>query len=281
MVGAPVLLGEGLDAPGVTPPASRVFDGLAVGALALAALLVYAHDLGGTPAYLHHDEIFFAVQADAIASNAHDTNGRLLPVYFQVYSNLWYQPLPVYFTALLLQALPISEASVRLPAAIVGAIDVVLLYLVARRLFTSRVLALVAAGLLALAPAHFIFSRLAIDPLYPVPFVLAWLLGLAVFFERSNPWMLFFATTSLGVGFYSYMASVVMMPMYLAITCGALWAVRDQRLTRCAVAIAGFAWPVVLSVPFHLAHPDFLTDQLARYGPAGATAALDPLQRIS
>src|SRR5439155_23480693 len=128
----------------------------------------------------------------------------------------------VYVTSGFLTVLPFSEWSVRLPSAFLGTLDVVLLYVLARRVFGRRRHAALAAILLMLTPAHFIHSRIAMDYLYPVPFVLGWLLGLLVFIEEGRPWTLFASTLALGVGFYSYIAAVVMMPMYFVITCGFL-----------------------------------------------------------
>ena len=48
-----------------------------------------------------------------------------------------------------------------------------------------------------------------------------------------------------------------------------------------AVAIAGFAWPVLLSVPFHFSHPEVLMGEWHTYGASGAALQLDPLQRMS
>jgi hypothetical protein len=51
----------------------------------------------------------------------------------------------------------------RLPSALVGLTDIVLMYFVARWMFKREALAFVAAGMLALTPAHFMLSRYAAD----------------------------------------------------------------------------------------------------------------------
>lgn len=192
----------------------RVSSTLWLALLGAATFALYAWNLGRGPIYLHGAEVLFSLQAHAIATTGHDANSRLLPLYFQmpaIGENVWFHPAIVYFTAPFLLALPFSEWAVRLPSVCIGVIDVVLLYAIARRIFGSDRWALLASALLALTPAHFIHSRVAMDYLYPVPFVMAWLLCLLIFFERGRPGMLFLATSVLGVGFYSYIASVVMM----------------------------------------------------------------------
>jgi 4-amino-4-deoxy-L-arabinose transferase-like glycosyltransferase len=57
----------------------------------------------------------------------------------------------------------------------VGVIDVLLIAILARALLGSDLLGLAAGLILALSPAHFIHSRLALSVLFPMPFVLIWL----------------------------------------------------------------------------------------------------------
>src|SRR5262249_53309844 len=207
---------------------------------------LYAVDLGRAPVYLHNAEVLFALHAHSIVTTAHDTNGRLLPLYFQMPSigeNVWFHPVIVYWMAPFLGLLPMTEWALRLPSVFVGLLDVVLIFLVGQRLFHSPRWGLLAAALLTLTPSHFIHSRLAMDYLYPIPFVLTWLLCLLIFLERRQTWMLFLATSVLGLGIYSYIASVIMMPVYLAMT----WLVLHARslLSRrlFLVTVPGFAWP--------------------------------------
>ena len=111
----------------------------------------------------------------------------------------------------------------------IATLNVVLMYFVARRLFGTERWAFVAAALLAMTPAHFLHGRLLFDFIYPLPFVLTWLLFLLKYLDSGRPWLLFAATTALGVGVFSYIASVIMMPVYLALT--ALVLVSKQRVS--------------------------------------------------
>ena len=150
-------------------------------------LVLYTANLGHAPIYLHEAEVLFALHAHSIATTLHDTNGRLLPLYFQmpeIGENVWFHPMVVYAMAPWLKVLPLSETAIRLPSVLVGLTDVVLIYFIAARIFRSERWGLLAAALLALTPSHFIHSRMAMDYLYPVPFVLAWLLCLLAFLEQ-------------------------------------------------------------------------------------------------
>lgn len=244
--------------------------------IAAVAALLYLPRLGSAPIYVSPDEVFISLHAESIARTGRDYGGRLLPLYVQynyivydrvgnrIVRNGWLPPVIYYATALVLKVLPFSEATVRLPTAIVGIVDVLLMYFIGRRLFKNEPLAVLCAALLALTPAHFIHSRVALDYLYPVPFMLAWLLGLLTYMERGGEKRLFASTVSLGIGLYSYIASALVMPLYLVLTWAVLW--RERRPPRSyAVATLGFLLPALLSVPWLIAHPTMLTDVLSKY----------------
>src|SRR4029450_3151555 len=93
--------------------------------------IFYAWDLGANPVYLYVDEVVFALQAHAIATTAHDTNGRLLPLYFQmrqIADNSWFHPAIVYFMAPFVAVLPLSEAVIRFPSVVIGILNVCLMF---------------------------------------------------------------------------------------------------------------------------------------------------------
>lgn len=254
---------------------SRTTRGLAF--LLAAVFVLYAANLGRAPIYLHEAEVLFALHAHSIATTLRDTNGRLLPLYFQmppIGENVWFHPAIVYTMVPFMKLLPMTEAAIRLPSVFVGAIDLVLTYLIATRLFKSERWALLAAALLALTPAHFIHSRMAMDYLYPVPFVLGWLLFLMIYIERRRPWMLFTAASFLGIGVFSYIASVIMMPLYLLMTWVILRHSPPKSTRTYVLAAAGFVWPLVILAVWVWFHPVVFSQTLGRYqiGEAGAVA---------
>src|SRR5712692_3439725 len=190
---------------------NKVRTAITILSIAVLTFVLYARHLGDAPIYLSPDEVLIALDAHSIASTAHDSHGRFLPLFFQItdqFSTGWFTPLIFYVQSLVLKILPLSEAAIRLPSVLVGVVDVILMYGLARTIFKGKLQALFAMGLMALTPAHFIHSRLAMDYVYPLPFLMAWLLCLAKFEEHRSPWVLFAGSASLGIGCYSYIASI-------------------------------------------------------------------------
>jgi len=241
----------------------------------MATAAVYATRLAHAPIYLIHDEVNFSLQAIAIAETGRDLNGRLLPVYFsEPEFPAGRDPMMIYATALGLTVLPLSDAAVRIPTALVG-VSIVVLVLVLYARMTTRVWGpLVAALLLALSPGLFIHSRLALSVLYPLPFVVLWLLTLQEYEQRPRPWLLAAGSVSLGLGIYGYLAGIIMMPLYLAAT---VWCVRAWRNPRLLLWIAaGFGVVLLPMSLWHVAHPERYADLLQAYRmdvPPGAEAA--------
>ena len=267
---------------------------IALALLVAAAALIYGLGLDRTPPHLQRDEAVFALQSMSIAATGRDIDGRRLPLYFEMRllrDHVWFQPLLVYWTALFLKLVPPSQAAFRIPSVAIGAIDVLLLYFVAARLFRGRpdpdlrarlqlptetdsrfrAWGLAGAALLAATPAHMVHSRLAMDFIYPLPFVLGWMLCLQRYFDERRTPLLFAATSMLGIGFYSYIASVMMMPVYLLLTFGALLGAGVRSGRPYLVAVAGFAWPLAAMVAWMPAHLSIVGDTLGRYHIGGGS----------
>lgn len=246
-------------------------------ALAVGSLSLYLPQVDTVPPSLAEDEVWISMTAQSIATTGTDLMGRPWPLYIQMTAGSWFHPVIVYSIALVLQVLPLSEFAIRLPTVLAGVTNVVLMYLIARVLFRREAPAILAATLLALTPAHFLHSRFALEYLYPLPFILAWLLCLLTYLERENWRWLFAGTLILGLGFYSYIGSVFMMPIYLSLTVIALL-LRKTPVRGFAIAFAGFAVPLLaLFVPWLIQHQAAFGHTVGHYL-IYDTGRLNPLQ---
>ena len=237
--------------------------------LLIGAAIVYTWRLGEMPTYVSPDEAIIAVDAHSLATTGRDVHGNALPLYFYIQMpkserSGWFTPVIFYLSAAVQLVLPFSEWSIRIPSVMVGLTNLVLLFVLGRRLFGSTWIALMAAALLALAPAHYIFSRYALDYLYPVPFLLAWLVALHSAIQRPTARALLVCGLCLGVGFYSYAAAVVLTPIMLLLSIATLWSV-VERPKQLVMLAAGYAIPLTLFVIWFASHPDAFANTAQRY----------------
>lgn len=240
--------------------------------------IIYSFTLDRVPVHLNQDELGFALNAYSISKTGFDENGRFMPFYFWHLGIMWATPIIVYLTAIFLKILPLSEIVIRLPSVLVGTVNLVLIYLIAKKLFKSRLYGLAVALLLALTPAHFIHSRILLDNLFIVPFVLGWFYLILLFMEKRRLWLIFFAALLLGLGVHSYHAAKVMMPLYLIFTIFITSPFWIKKLVMLPIIILGFALPLLPLIPWLAQYPDTLTDQV-RYTGLYDTK-LSPLQGI-
>jgi 4-amino-4-deoxy-L-arabinose transferase-like glycosyltransferase len=210
--------------------------------------------------------------------------GDFLPVYFR---GLEFppgrDPLCVYATALSLKLLPVSEAAVRLPTALVGLANIALAYALGSRL-QGRQFGLLAALLLALTPAHFIHSRIGIPTLWSTPFLLGWLVGLARYERTRDVRTLSLAMVCLGLAVFGYLGTALLVPLYLAGSLGYVYyGVRERRWQAYAAICIAFAAPLLLLAYWHMLHPERWSELAAFYASnpavirsAGTPALLGP-----
>jgi 4-amino-4-deoxy-L-arabinose transferase-like glycosyltransferase len=232
-------------------------------AAALTAIL-YIPGLAASPPHLLHDEIRTALQAKSLADTGRDLNGRRFPVYFpEPGYSVGRDPVCIYATAAVLSVLPLSETAIRLPSAIAASVSVGLLFLVARRLFGRNSTAWLVAAILALTPTFYIHGRLGFSVIYPVPFVILWLVALQRHLEAPRSATAAACGVALGLGVYSYLGSVLMMPLYLGVTCVVVATRREWRYA--ALVIAAFATAIVPIALWQLAQPDRYTDLVKAY----------------
>lgn len=255
-------------------------------AIAAVSAALYTYQLDRVPAFLTLDEAHFSVHAHAIAHSGRNLNGQLLPLlisledpegepYTLPWGQTYYLPFGMYLIAAALQVLPLDEATVRLPSAVLGGvINVGLIFAAALALFRDRRAALCSAAILALTPANMIISRQALDSVCQLPFTLGFLWCLGRYLQAPNPRLALAAGAILGLGVYAYVTSIVFMPFFLVVFWVFAW--RAGTLDRRAWlwSIAGFTAALVPMAAWLLAHPDaFLSirDQYNRADPGSAS----------
>ena len=247
----------------------------AIAAVVAAAAILYTARLNEVPPFLSTDETAIALQAHAIATTLHDENGRFLPLYFQMYENAWFHPGLVYAMAPVLAVVRPMPWAVRLPTVLIALGNIFLVYVIARRLGASIAAAIGAAVILTLTPAHLLHGRLACDYLAPIPCVLAWFILLIDAHRTQASWRFVAAGAALGLGLYTYIASMVTMPICVGLTYLFLLATGARSIRPYALVTAGFVVAVLPLAVYLVAVPQVYAGFVARYG--GTSVDLDVL----
>lgn len=126
-------------------------------------LFLRLYQLDKIPASLFGDEIDVGYQAWSLGTTGKDYMGNTLPTFLQSFSE-WRTPLLSYLLSPILTIFGPSTLSVRIPVAIFGVLNILLIYLLFRKLFPKYVnAALISAFILCISPWHIHFSRIAFD----------------------------------------------------------------------------------------------------------------------
>ncbi len=234
--------------------------------LIVASVLLYSYRLDRVPVHLNQDELEFSLNAYSISKTLTDESGRFLPFYFWHLNAFWATPVVVYLASMFLRLLPLAEATIRLPSVLVGVSTIGFLMILSQKIFKNKFLTLATGFFAVTTPVLFIHSRLLLDNLYPVPFVVLWLIFLVSYLKNGSPFLLFSSGLALGVGIHSYHAAKIMMPIYFLVTLIIFWQELRKDFKSLSLFFLGFLIPIILFLPWLNAYPDTLLNQVSYIG---------------
>lgn len=177
----------------------------------ILAFSLRVYKVGEVPPSISWDEAANGYNAYTLANWGRDEYGKLFPAYFRSFADDKH-PVHIYATAPFVKILGLSEFSTRLPAVLFGTASVLLIFYLARILFKSSLLGLIAAFFLAISPYHFHFSRTSHEAGFALFF---FLLGLVLFFKALKKGGLYLPISifSFIVTFFAYHPAKVVVPV--------------------------------------------------------------------
>lgn len=223
---------------------------------------IYGSYLNRVPVHFNQDELGFSLNAYSIARTGFDESGRYFPLYFWHLGLMYSTPIIVYLTSFFLLFLPLTENTVRLSSVAVGLANLVLIYFLAKEIFKQKKYAFLAVFLLAFTPVHFMQSRILLDNLYPLPFILGWLLSIFLYLRKRRIRWLFLSTFLLGIGIHSYHSAKIMMALYVFFTFILLVTETRKKAEALIVSFLGLSVSLLPFVFWLSKYPDTLSDQI-------------------
>jgi len=235
---------------------TRLRSTATAGLLAIVSFGLYATRIGSTPLSPAEAELLHQATAGIEADG--------FSLFFRASEDRSLQPMAVYATALIGLVAPLESAG-RVAAAGVGSLNVALLFLLCRRLLASTPLALGAALLLMITPAHFVFARTGVDAVYPLPFVLAWLLAMAAYFDGGDRRLAAAGGLALGLGAFTQPSAPWTMGFLLVITLLAIRLSGRRGVASLAVPATAFLTPLLVAAAWFAANPTAYPDTFGRW----------------
>jgi len=168
--------------------------------------------LGKIPFELFGDEVDMGYQAYSILQTGKSYTGQFLPLYFHSFSE-FRTPVFIYTLIPFIKIFGLNEIGVRFSAAFFGILDVLLTYLLIRKLKDKK-LAVIAALVIAIVPWHIQFSRIG----YEATLLQALFLSGTIFFLAGlkNKKFLVVSVILFALTPYTYSTANIFSPLLVA-----------------------------------------------------------------
>lgn len=181
----------------------------------LLAFGLRVYKLDSVPPSISWDEAAVGVNGWTMANYARDEYGKFLPLYFRSFGE-GKNPVDIYITSIFVKFLDLNELSTRLPSAVFGVLNVILIFFLAKMLFGNEKIALLASLFLAVSPYNIHFSRFNHEANFALFF---FMLGIFLFFKsiKKNKNLLPAAILSFIISFLSYNPPKLIAPVMLLV----------------------------------------------------------------
>lgn len=184
------------------------------------------YQLSTVPYGLFCDEANIGYSAYSLITTGKDEHGDSWPIFFRGFGE-WRLPLSIYLQFPSITAFGLSVFSVRLTAAVLGVVSILLFFLIGRN-WADSTLGLVCALSFSLSPWAIHLSRNSMEWSYPIPF----LLFSVLLFSKSLTNIRYFplGALSMALASYTYYASVFIGPAMFVLT--VLYFLKYKRSTK-------------------------------------------------
>lgn len=185
-------------------------------AATVALLGFFSYKLIQVPSGITGDEAAFGYNAILLSRTLHDENGRKLPVFvLSLNGTDWRQPVTQYFITAYFKIFGPSLFNLRFTSVLIAVVSIWLIYFLGKKVVGSNIGGTAASIFLATTPIFMMQSHLGLDNIYPIPFVIVWLIGLYQYKKTNKKYWLIISSFGLGFGFYAYKAMRIFIPVWV------------------------------------------------------------------
>ncbi|MFH1971198.1 MAG: glycosyltransferase family 39 protein [Patescibacteria group bacterium] len=192
---------------------SKKLTMILLGIIVVLSILLRFVKLGSFPPAITWDEAAVGYNAYTIWNWGKDEWGKSFPLTFKSFGDDK-NPVHIYATVPFVGIFGLNEYATRAPAALFGVLNVVVIFFLARLLFKSNLVGLLAALFLAVSPFNIQFSRFSHELNFSIFF---WMAGLMCFYKglKDKKWYLLVAFLFFGIDLLTYHSAKIVTPFLL------------------------------------------------------------------
>lgn len=185
---------------------------------------------------LHGDEVDFGYNAYSILKTGKDMSGVSYPI--GTVSSGDYRPaLYMYLTIPSIRFFGFNETAIRIPSIVFSLMTIVLIYFVALKLFSDRLVALFSSAFLGFSFWHITLSREASEKIVALFFILLGIYWLFYFLRKKQLLLLFASMISFFLSIHTYYSPRLFLMIFLP----AVWIIYQTSLLQRTKMIFAFA----------------------------------------
>jgi len=193
--------------------------------------------LGSIPGSLNIDETTIGYNSYSFLLTGKDEYGATMPLAYKSFGDWKLSGYP-FASMLPIKLFGLNAFAVRLPSALAGIAQVILMYFIGRLLFKRYSIALLATLFYAISPWSIYFSRIAYEANLATAFLLAGIYTFLVGIVHKRSGLFIFTAIFFGLTVFIYHSYIISMPLFMI----ALIIIYRQQLPRnkltyCAVII--------------------------------------------
>src|SRR3989338_6070784 len=163
--------------------------------------LFFSYRLLDVPKNLTLDEEGFGYNAVLLGETLRDETGRFLPIFALSLDNRDYrQPIAQYYQVLFFKVFGASVYNFKFTSVTIIVLSAVLIFILGKLLFNLKA-AIFSTLFFISTPVIMIHSHLGLDNIYPIPFILIWLITFYKYEKSKSLKYLIISGASLGVAF--------------------------------------------------------------------------------
>jgi len=182
--------------------------------IVLAGGFLRLYNLSNSPPSLNWDEAALGYNAYSISETGKDEYRVKFPIFTRSFDE-YKSAIPIYLMIPSIKIFGLNEFGVRFPSAIAGTLLIIIIFFLAKYFFSDNKIALVSSMLFAVEPWTILFSRTYHEANWALFFLF---LGILLLLHApKKPALLALSIIPLGVSMYSYNASKILVPLFVAV----------------------------------------------------------------
>ena len=211
-----------------------------LGIIVAFAVFLRVYSLSSAPSGFHIDEASLGYNGYSLLATGKDENNNKLPLYIDMFGDQ--RPSGYhYLTILPIKFLGLNEFATRLPGALFGSLTVLSFFFLAQVLFKRKLISLISAFLISIAPWHVVLSRASAETITALFFIITGYTFFIIGFKKQKVVYFFAGAIIATLSFFFYHSPRIFVPLLFLFSILYLYSVwKSFKVNKKAYLILSF-----------------------------------------